>query len=80
MALPVIKASDAADRSSDSIKIVFSIRALISVVNYNYVQSEGGGEGGAEEKEGRERCDTTVARVHERDAEKFETAERRSYS
>lgn len=74
MALPEIKASDAADCSSDSIKIVFSIRALISVANYSYVGNEG------EEKEGRERCDTTVARVHERDAEKFETAERRSYS
>lgn len=49
MALPEIKASDKVDCSPDSIKIVLSIRALISVANYNYVQSEG------EEKEGRER-------------------------
>lgn len=41
MALPEIKASDEVDCSPDSIKIVLSIRALISVANYNYVQSEG---------------------------------------
>lgn len=39
MALPEIKASDQVDCSPDSIKIVLSIRALISVANYNYVQS-----------------------------------------
>lgn len=49
MALPEIEVSDEVDCSPDSIKIVLSIRALISVANYNYVQSEG------EEKEGRER-------------------------
>lgn len=41
MALPEIKASDEVDCSPDSIKIVLSIRALISVANYNCVQSEG---------------------------------------
>lgn len=47
-ALPEIEASDEVDCSPDSIKIVLSIRALISVANYNCVQSRG-------EREGKER-------------------------
>lgn len=60
----------------DSIKIVLGIRALIRVANYSYVsgaarQRGRGGKGRTEM-----RHDTAVARVHERDAEKFETAKR----
>lgn len=43
MALPETKADGEADCPPDSIKIVLSIRALISVANYSYVSGTAAG-------------------------------------